>query len=163
MGHGNMCDKEEQWSFLTFFENIRLAVSVRHTVTVASKPSGTLATMIPIMKTRFSTIGVPMTKPRMRKMMPRDIAIPEMMMMKWWSSLLMGVCSFLVDMASFAIRPMTVWSPVEMTTHLAEPSGTCVPKKHRFCVSRGSSWVHTAASEASATATSEASRGGRVA
>jgi hypothetical protein len=30
-----------------FFEAMRFAVSVRHTVTVASKPSGTFATMIP--------------------------------------------------------------------------------------------------------------------
>lgn len=30
-----------------FFEAMRLAVRVRHTVTVASRPSGTLATMIP--------------------------------------------------------------------------------------------------------------------
>ena len=31
-----------------FFEAIRLAVNVKHTVTVAKSPSGTLATIIPI-------------------------------------------------------------------------------------------------------------------
>ena len=33
-----------------FFDAILLAVSVRHTVTVAKSPSGTFATMIPIRK-----------------------------------------------------------------------------------------------------------------
>ena len=63
--------------------NILFAVSVKQTVTVASRPSGTLATMMPIMNTRFSTMGVPITKPRMRKMRPREMAIALMMMMKW--------------------------------------------------------------------------------
>jgi hypothetical protein len=43
--------------FLTrqFFEAMRLAVRVRQTVTVARRPSGTLATMIPIKKMTASS------------------------------------------------------------------------------------------------------------
>jgi hypothetical protein len=43
--------------FLTrqFFEAMRLAVKVRQTVTVARRPSGTLATMIPIKKMTASS------------------------------------------------------------------------------------------------------------
>ena len=57
---------------------MRLAVRVRHTVTVARRPSGTLATMIPIMNTRLEMSGVPITNPRMKKMIPRMMAIAEM-------------------------------------------------------------------------------------
>lgn len=39
----------------TFLPAKRLAVNVNATVTVANKPSGTLATIIPIAKTRFVT------------------------------------------------------------------------------------------------------------
>lgn len=57
---------------------MRFAVSVRHTVTVASNPSGTFATMIPIMKTKLVIGSVPITKPRAKKMTPRIRAMAEM-------------------------------------------------------------------------------------
>jgi len=38
----------------TLFSAILVAVMVRPTVTVAKRPSGTFATMIPIIKTRFT-------------------------------------------------------------------------------------------------------------
>mmetsp|Transcript_16245 Transcript_16245/g.34323 ORF Transcript_16245/g.34323 Transcript_16245/m.34323 type:complete len:259 (+) Transcript_16245:100-876(+) len=127
----------------TFFSCIRFAVNVRHTVTVARSPSGTLATMIPIMNTRFSMYGVPIKMLSKKNKTPRNIAIADITKMKWCISLLMGVCSFLVLIASAAMRPITVLSPVAITTPLQLPSGTCVPKKQRFCVSSGSSWEHT--------------------
>ena len=78
---------------MTFFVYMRFAVSVRQTVTVASNPSGTLATMIPIMKTRDVTASCPMPKAAAKKLIPSANAIAEIIWMKWWISLFMGVCS----------------------------------------------------------------------
>ena len=78
---------------MTFFVYIRLAVSVRQTVTVASSPSGTFATMIPIIKTNEVTASWPMPKAAAKNEIPKAKAIAEMIWMKWWISLLMGVCS----------------------------------------------------------------------
>ena len=78
---------------MTFFVYMRLAVSVRQTVTVASSPSGTFATMIPIMKTRLVTASWPMPNAAAKKLIPKANAIAEMIWMKWWISLLIGVCS----------------------------------------------------------------------
>ena len=60
----------------------RFAVRVSETVTVARSPSGTLATIIPIAKTRaLTTVYVLRATPR--NTTPRVIAMAEMMMMKW--------------------------------------------------------------------------------
>mmetsp|Transcript_41175 Transcript_41175/g.93064 ORF Transcript_41175/g.93064 Transcript_41175/m.93064 type:complete len:267 (-) Transcript_41175:381-1181(-) len=125
----------------TIFECMRRAVSVRHTVTVASRPSGTLATMMEIRKTRFSISSVPSASPMMKKVTPRKMAMEEMIRMKWWISLLIGVCWAPTWRVSEAMRPMTVSSPMFTTTPSREPSGTFVPKKARFAVSSGSSCV----------------------
>mmetsp|Transcript_21555 Transcript_21555/g.71306 ORF Transcript_21555/g.71306 Transcript_21555/m.71306 type:complete len:240 (+) Transcript_21555:3140-3859(+) len=129
---------------MTFFVYMRFAVSVRHTVTVASSPSGTLATMMPIMKTSDAISSWPMASDAQKNDTPRMMAMAEMMRMKRWISLLMGVCSASVDSASLAMRPMTVSSAILTTRPRHDPSGTCVPKKQRFAVSRTSSWVHSA-------------------
>ena len=92
---------------MTFFVYMRFAVRVRHTVTVASKPSGTFATIIPIMKTREVTASWPMPRAAAKNDIPRAKAMAEMIWMKWWISLLIGVCSASVDKASWAILPMT--------------------------------------------------------
>mmetsp|Transcript_8245 Transcript_8245/g.23242 ORF Transcript_8245/g.23242 Transcript_8245/m.23242 type:complete len:240 (+) Transcript_8245:3345-4064(+) len=128
---------------MTFFVYILFAVRVRQTVTVASSPSGTLATMIPIIKTNEVTASWPMPSAAAKKLIPRANAIAEMIWMKWWISLFIGVCSASVERASCAILPMTVLSAILTTTPTQEPSGTCVPKKHKFAVSNGSAFVHS--------------------
>ena len=78
---------------MTFFVYILFAVRVKQTVTVASKPSGTFATMIPIINTREVTASWPMPKAAAKNEMPSAKAIALMIWMKWWISLLIGVCS----------------------------------------------------------------------
>ena len=64
-------------------------------------------------------------------------------LIKWLISCLNGDSSESDDAAKPAIYPMTVLSPVNMTTPFPVPSLFNVPKKARFLVSRGlSGWVH---------------------
>ena len=128
---------------MTFLVYILFAVKVKQTVTVANRPSGTFATIIPIMNTRDVTASWPMPSAAQKKLMPNAKAIAEMIWMKWWISLLIGVCSLSVDRASWAILPMTVSSAILTTTPTHDPSGTCVPKKQRLAVSRGSACVQS--------------------
>mmetsp|Transcript_8580 Transcript_8580/g.28242 ORF Transcript_8580/g.28242 Transcript_8580/m.28242 type:complete len:257 (+) Transcript_8580:3245-4015(+) len=128
---------------MTFLVNMRLAVSVRHTVTVARRPSGTLATMMPIMKTSARIGSESEASITAKKVTPREMAMPEMMKIKCSISLLIGVWSDSVDKASEAMRPMSVSSPILTTIVRALPSGTCVPKKARLAVSSTSSCVHS--------------------
>merc|ERR1719359_2497256 len=95
------------------------------------------------MKTRDVTASWPMPKAAAKKEIPSANAIAEMIWMKWWISLLMGVCSASVDRANWAILPMTVLSAILTTTPTQEPSGTWVPKKHKLAVSSGSAFVHS--------------------
>ena len=53
----------------------------------------TFATIIPIIKTRDVTASWPMPKAAAKTEMPKAKAMAEMIWMKWWISLLMGVCS----------------------------------------------------------------------
>jgi len=64
----------------TFFVAILAAVRDKETVTVARSPSGTLATMIPIQKTKFVTRSVPFTSQPMRKKdTPKKMATADTM------------------------------------------------------------------------------------
>ena len=78
---------------MTFFVYMRFAVNVKQTVTVASNPSGTFATMMPIIKTNEVTASCPMPSAAAKNEMPSAKAIALMIWMKWWISLLIGVCS----------------------------------------------------------------------
>ena len=53
----------------------------------------TFATMMPIMKTRDVTASWPMPSAAAKNEMPSAKAIALMIWMKWWISLLIGVCS----------------------------------------------------------------------
>ena len=72
----NMASRSQMGKYCTF-SDIRLAVNVNETVTVASRPSGTLATMIPVTKVTVAIGSFVRTPERMLKMRPRAIARPE--------------------------------------------------------------------------------------
>jgi hypothetical protein len=111
----------------TFFEAIFFAVKVKETVTVASRPSGTLATMIPIQKTRFLTVSVPLEALMIKKVTPRMMATAEIMWIKCSISMAIGVFTVPVDEANLAILPMTVLSPVAKTIPSQLPETHKVP------------------------------------
>lgn len=67
----------------------------------------------------------------------------EMMMTNLLSSLFKGVSGVAPPVAKSAIWPITVRSPIEMTSPFPEPSLHKVPKKARFLVSRGFSDVQS--------------------
>lgn len=91
------------------------------TVTVASKPSGTLATMIPMRKMTASSQVYSRIRERMKKDTPRNTATPVMMWIKCSISAAMGVWPPSSPDASVAILPITVRSPVYTTMPRAVP------------------------------------------
>mmetsp|Transcript_14183 Transcript_14183/g.36606 ORF Transcript_14183/g.36606 Transcript_14183/m.36606 type:complete len:227 (-) Transcript_14183:772-1452(-) len=117
--------------FLTrqFLDAIFLAVSVSATVTVASRPSGTFATMIPMRKMTASSHSYPRAMAMIKNETPRNTATDVMMKMKMSISLAIGVWPAVTPVVRLAIRPMTVLSPIPMTTPVAEPSRQNVEKK----------------------------------
>ena len=91
------------------------------TVTVASKPSGTLATMMPMRKMTASSQVYSRIRERMKKDTPRNTATPVMMWIKCSISAAMGVWPPSSPEASVAILPITVRSPVYTTMPRAVP------------------------------------------
>mmetsp|Transcript_29783 Transcript_29783/g.50026 ORF Transcript_29783/g.50026 Transcript_29783/m.50026 type:complete len:297 (-) Transcript_29783:424-1314(-) len=130
----------------TFFLCIRLAVRASDTVTVASRPSGTLATMIPIMNTTFLMTPVPSTMPTAKKVTPRTIATMEIKWMNLAISMEIGESLVEVSVARPAICPIAVLSAVPTTTPIPWPVVTIVVKKQRFSASKAvlTPWEHTA-------------------
>lgn len=96
------------------FKDIRKVVI--QTVTVASRPSGTLATMIPMRKMTASSQWYPRMKAVMKNIIPSKTATPVIKWMKWAISLAIGVSPISRPEAKFAMRPITVRSPVLITT-----------------------------------------------
>lgn len=138
-----------------------MAVNVKATVTVAKRPSGTFATIIPIAKTRLVIaakiinniiLRYPIMKPRTKNTTPIDMAITAIYLIKTFNSLLRVVSSPPELSTNPAIYPITVLSPVKTTIPLPLPyiynhlntSLQRVPKKARFFVSKGLVWfVHS--------------------
>jgi len=94
----------------------QLSTPTRRTVTVASSPSGTLATMIPIRNMTASSQKYPRIKAMIKNVTPRKTATAVMMCMKWAISRAIGVSTVSSPLARIAIRPITVRSPVFTTT-----------------------------------------------
>jgi len=113
---------------------------VSDTVTVASKPSGTLATIMPMRKTTFPTRSPFSTIPIMKNDTPSVKAMMLTFSTKSLISFAIGVSSLSVLDASCAVRPMNVSSPVAMTMPCPLPLTMSVPKKHRFGLSAGVSF-----------------------
>ena len=91
-------------------------------MTVASRPSGTLATIIPIRKMTASSQPYPRMRDRVQNVTPRKTATVVIMWMKCSISMAIGVFPTSRLDASVAIRPITVRSPVLITIPEAEPT-----------------------------------------
>ena len=78
-----------------------------------------------------------------RKVTPKKTATPVMIWIKCSNSMAIGVFPDPKPDARLAIRPMTVLSPILMTTPVAVPSTALVEKKAKFLVSKGFSEVHS--------------------
>lgn len=111
------------------------------TVTVASSPSGTLATMMPMRKITASSQVYSRISERTKKETPRKTATPVIIWIKCSISTAMGVRPPSSPEARVAIRPITVRSPVLMTTPRAVPGegdkqllfANCVNNSLSYC------------------------------
>jgi hypothetical protein len=72
-------------------------------VTVARRPSGTLATIIPIANTKFVIISYSYIIPKMKKVTPKKIATAEMILIKRSISIERGVSAASAVSARLAI------------------------------------------------------------
>lgn len=106
-------------------------------------PSGTLATMTPIKKTAEDTNDTPWARDMMKNTAPIVDAPMDKRKTNRCISTASGVLSLSTAAASFAIRPISVRSPVRTTIPIALPSTAKVEKNTRFFVSMGLSLVHS--------------------
>jgi hypothetical protein len=105
----------------TFLEASFFAVILSATVTVANSPLGTNPTIIPTAKIRFVIASYPIINPKMKKKSPTITAIVATIVTNLFNSFLIGVISDPADAAKFAIYPIIVLSPVNITIPLPEP------------------------------------------
>ena len=85
---------------------------VRAIVTVGSNPSGTFATMMPMAKTSDDIAPLPVATLMMKKVIPRNMAMAEIIVMNRWSSRLMGVMTVSASLVSVTIWPISVFMPM---------------------------------------------------
>lgn len=107
------------------------------------RPSGTLATKIPIPATIASTQEYPIRNlAKKKKANPKDKAIMVIKITNLSNSILKGDLTASPPAAKSAIYPKTVFSPILTTIPLPLPSLHKVPKKAIFAVSKKLSLVH---------------------
>jgi len=93
--------------------------------------------MIPIKNITATNQWYPKIKERTKNVTPRVTATPVMIWMKCSISTAIGVLPDPNPLAKFAIRPMTVLSPVWTTIPVQVPSTAFVEKNAKFFVSKG--------------------------
>lgn len=118
----------------TFFLASLFAVSVRAMVTSNKRPLGTLETVIPIASVRALMGSNPIPSPTDKTIIPKQMAAIPKRLTKRLISLFRGVSSYYALIASPAIWPMNVRSPVNMTTPLPDPELFSVEKNATFLV-----------------------------
>lgn len=116
----------------TFFRESLYAVKDRETVIVASNPSGTLATIIPIAKTKLVMALYPLANPKTKNRTPNETAIIVIKSINLFNSYFKGLIAAPALAARFAIYPITVLSPVLITIPVHLPSLHNVPKNAKF-------------------------------
>ena len=124
----------------TFFFAMRRLPMASARVRVGSSPSGTLATMMPIMNTRLIHRGRPLTTPYRKKVIPMVQAMAVRMRTMRDTSRSSGEAVRRMVCDSPAMRPKRVRSPVANTTPRPVPRTTVQPAKARLAhSSRGRS------------------------
>jgi len=115
----------------------------REIVIHPKRPSGTLATKIPIPKTIESTQEYPTANlAAKKKTTPKLMAIIVIIKTNLSNSILRGVFTLSPPDARSAIYPKTVFSPIFTTIPFPYPSLHKVPKKAMFAVSNTLLLVH---------------------
>ena len=106
---------------ITFLSYSLCAVSAKASVRHESKPSGTLATIIPKAKTKFVITGKLRPKPDAKNITPKEIAITAIILMNLFISCSnVNTAPSALD-AKSAILPLKVLFPVFITTTFPSP------------------------------------------
>ena len=124
--------ENEQWQWTTLTKRGSYSLQTRReaggghrlTVRVHRRPSGTLATIMPMRKMIASSQYVPRNSDIMENVTPRQMANIVMTRMKFLISRPIGVSSCRSPDARKAMRPMSVSSPTRTTIPTASPTTT---------------------------------------
>ncbi len=118
-----------------FFRAIRWLPMASARVTVGRRPSGTLATMMPMAKIKFPQKSRPMKWPMPKKITPVIVAMAAMSRVTLTISFWRGESPASTVPVNRAIFPNSVRIPVAKTAALPEPLTTVVPAKAMFGLS----------------------------
>jgi hypothetical protein len=108
-----------RWRMRTLRRAMRWVASTRARVSVGSRPSGTIATMMPIAKMKASQNGTPLNRPTVKKSTPISTERMPIHRLRCSISLRSGETVPSVLPVRRAILPNSVCIPVAKTTALA--------------------------------------------